>query len=346
MTRQVVAVTGGLGFIGAHLCHELAARGAHVRCVDRLTGAYGAGSGPEAWSSLASLRNVALLCADVGHEPIDALLEGADAVIHLAGLPGVRAGYARGELWSENVLSTARLAAEAARRGQRFLLASTSSVYGDPQGLPSEEGAAPLPLNPYAASKLAAEHASLSRHRADVVIARLFTVFGPGQRPDMAFARWIRAILAGRPVEWCARTTTARDFTYVGDAVDGLIAALEHGRAGQVYNIAGGGPALLRHALSVLERLLGRPALVRRTRPFVGEAAVTWACGEKAALELGYRPRVSLEQGLARQAMEALGRLEARSPGARAACATRSLPASGCDRGIPGRPAGVPARPG
>jgi nucleoside-diphosphate-sugar epimerase len=292
---------------------------------------------------------VAVSRADVGREPIDALLDGAHAVIHLAALPGVRAGHDRGALWRENVLSTATLAAEAARRGQRFVLASTSSVYGDPDGAPSAEGAAPSPLNPYAISKLAAEDASLSlaaRHGADVVIARLFTVFGPGQRPDMAFASWIRAILAGRPVEWCARATTARDFTYVGDAVAGLIAALEHGRGGQIYNIAGAGPAPLRYALSLLERLLERPALVRRKQPFAGEAALTWACGEKAARDLGYRPRVSLEQGLERQTMEAMRRWGPEAPGNRAARATWSSPASARVQGIPGGPAAVAARPG
>ena len=344
-----MAVTGGLGFVGAHLCHALAARGWHVRCIDRLSGAYAAGSGHDAWSSLASLQNVALLRADVGREPIDALLEGAQAVVHLAALPGVRTRHDSGELWSENVLSTARLGAEAASRGQRFVLASTSSVYGNAKRVPSAEDAAPAPLSPYATSKLAAEEASLglaSRLGADVLIARLFTVFGPGQRPDMAFARWIRAIMAGRPVEWCAHATTTRDFTYVGDAVAGLIAALEHGRGGEIYNIAGCGPVPLRHALTVLERLLERPALVRRRQPFAGEAAATWGCGEKAARELGYRPRVSLEQGLERQAMDALGHWQAEAPGDRAARAPRSSPPRGRVGGVRGRPAVVAARPG
>ena len=332
MTERAVAVTGGLGFVGAHLCRALAARGYRVRCVDRLSGSYAAGSGREAWSSLASLDNVALVRADVGCEPVGALLDGTQAVIHLAALPGVRAGHDAGELWRENVLGTARLAAEAARRGQRFVLASTSSVYGNARRLPTTEDAPPSPLNLYAASKHAAEQACLrlsSRAGADAVVARLFTLFGPGQRPDMAFARWIGAMLAGRPVDWCAHATTARDFTYVGDAVAGLIAALEHGTGGQIYNIAGAGPATLRHALGVLERLLGHPAPVRRTERFSGEAVITWACGRKAARELGYRPAVSLEQGLERQATAASRRLTTERPGGRATRAARPLPAPG-----------------
>jgi nucleoside-diphosphate-sugar epimerase len=310
--ERAVAVTGGLGFVGAHLCHALAARGWRVRCVDRLSGAYGAGSGPDAWSSLASLQNVGLLRADVGRGPIDAALDGAEAVVHLAALPGVRARHASGELWSENVLSTARLAAEAARRGQRFVLASTSSVYGDAKRLPSTEDAAPAPLSPYATSKLAAEEASLSlasRHGADVVIARLFTVFGPGQRPDMAFARWIASIASGRPILWYAAREARREFTYVVDAAAGLLAALERGRPGEIYNVAGSGSTLLRDALHKIEEMLGRPAVVRHHRPSSPEAVATAACGLKTARELGYRPAFSLERGLERQlAAAAAGR--------------------------------------
>ena len=329
MSEQTVAVTGGLGFIGAHLCRALAARGHRVRCIDRLSASYAPGSGHDAWSALASIENVALIRADLGSEPLDAMLDGAHAVVHLAALPGVRAGHERATLWRENVSNTSRLAEEAARRGQRFVLASTSSVYGSSRPLPASEDAVPSPLNAYAVSKLAAERSvlSLAPRGADAVVARLFTVFGPGQRPDMAFARWIHAMLAGRPIEWCARPATVRDFTYVGDAVAGLVAALEHGRAGQVYNIPGGGPASLRDALRVLERLLGRPARVRQIRPSAAEAVATSGCGRKAARELGYRAAISLEEGLERQVSDALGCLTAEAPGDRAAHAARSRPA-------------------
>ena len=340
MSERTVAVTGGVGFIGAHLCRALAARGHRVRCIDRLSGSYAPGSGHDAWSALARIEDVVLLRADLSREPLDALLDGAHAVVHLAALPGVRAAHEPGRLWRENVSNASRLAAEAARRGRRFVLASTSSVYGNSRRLPTGEEAAPAPLNPYAESKLAAERAvlGLAPGGADTVVARLFTVFGPGQRPDMAFARWIDAMLAGRPVEWCTRRATVRDFTYVGDAVAGLVAALEHGRAGQVYNIPGAAPASLGDALTVLERLLGRHARVRRTRPFSGEAVATSGCGRKAARELGYRATVSLEHGLESQVKDALSRLSAEAPGDRAAHTARSRPAHA-------RPLGAAARP-
>lgn len=190
------------------------------------------------------------------------------------------------------------------------MLASTSSVYGNAPLTPTAEHTRPCPLNPYAVSKLAAERACLTaatRDGADAVIARLFTVFGERQRPDMAFARWIGAMLSGRPIPWCARPETARDFTYVADAVAGLLATLEHGRTGEIYNIAGSGSTPLSAALGVLESVLDRPARVDRTHPFSGEATITSACGRKAARELGYRPRRSLAEGLERQVAHALG---------------------------------------
>ena len=162
----------------------------------------------------------------------------------------------------------------------------------------------PSPLGFYAASKLAAERACLRAHArmgADVVIARLFTVFGPGQRPDMAFARWIQSITSGLPVLWCAARETRRELTYVADAVAGLVAALERGRAGEVYNVAGSGSTPLRHALGLLEEMLGRAAVVRHRGPSPCEAVATAACGKKSARELGYRPVFSFKQGLERQ---------------------------------------------
>ena len=129
----------------------------------------------------------------------------------------------------------------------------------------------------------------------------MFTVYGPGQRPDLAFARWIDSLGRAEPVSWCAPVGAARDFTYVGDAVRGLIAALEHGRPGEAYNIAGPGPASVRDALAELEQVMGRRALLERIEHGIPEARVTAACGRKAETELGYSPRVGLREGLERQ---------------------------------------------
>jgi nucleoside-diphosphate-sugar epimerase len=302
-------VTGGLGFVGSHLCAALAERGQEVVCVDRLSGSYGRGCGPDALERL-SVLGVRVVQADLAYAPLDGLLAGVDAVVHLAALPGVRSAYSFVDLWKQNLRVSERLVAATAERGKRFLLASSSSVYGDPPQLPTPEETLPSPLGFYAASKLAAERACLracARLGADVVIARLFTVFGPGQRPDMAFARWIQGITSGLPVIWCAAPAAKREFTYVADAVAGLVAALERGRAGEVYNVAGSGPTPLSHALGLLEEMLGRRAVVRHRGPSPCEAVATAACGRKSARELGYRPVVTLEHGLERQLAAAVG---------------------------------------
>jgi UDP-glucuronate 4-epimerase len=262
-----VLVTGGLGFIGSRLCHALLDEGYEVRCVDHL-------SGP-------------------GAHPRQVL--GMDAVIHLAALPGVRTSHGRAALRATNVELTDRLAAAAAREGARFVFASSSSVYGNASLLPTPEHAPLSPLNPYAESKVAAERAVLARG-GDPVIVRPFTVYGPAQRPDMAFARWIAAIQAGAPVPWHASPGTARDFTYVDDAVAGLIAALRHGCGGEAYNISGWRSVSLRDAVD----LLGA-AEIRERPASSAEALVTWGCGRKASAELGYEPRVELASGLERQ---------------------------------------------
>jgi UDP-glucuronate 4-epimerase len=298
-----ICVTGGLGFVGSHLCAALAEHGYEVVCVDRLSGSYGPGCGPEATARL-SLLGARVVHADLVCDRLDGLLAGVDAIVHLAALPGVRSRHGFARLLEENARATERLVNTAAVRGQRFLLASSSSVYGDPPRLPTPEHTPPSPLGSYAASKLAAERACLRavrRLRAHVVIARLFTVFGPGQRPDMAFARWVDSIASGRPILWCAAREARREFSYVADVAAGLLAALERGRPGEIYNIAGSGSTSLRDALHLIEELLQRPAVVQERRSSASEAVATAACGAKAARELGYRPTFSLRQGLERQ---------------------------------------------
>jgi nucleoside-diphosphate-sugar epimerase len=288
-----VLVTGGLGFIGSHLCGALLDEGWAVRCVDDLSGRYAPGTGPAAAPRLAARG------AEVLTEPArPAHVRGVDAVIHLAAFPGVRRCRPGAELHVTNVALPARLAAAA--RGARFVLVSSSSVYGNARVLPTPEDTRLAPLNPYAVSKVQAERAVLTSG-ADAVIVRPFTVYGPGQRPEMAFARWIDAIEAGEPVPFHAAPGTARDFTYVDDAVSGLIAALRHGRGGQAYNLSGWRTAELREVIELLD-----PPGVRELPASPAEAWVTQGCGRKAAAELGYAPCVELAEGLERQVAAAI----------------------------------------
>jgi nucleoside-diphosphate-sugar epimerase len=300
-------VTGGLGFIGSSLCHTLLDEGFEVRCVDDLSGTYApgaaaapagsgelqapAGTGPAAAAALASRgADVRIAGARPSH------LRGVDAAIHLAALPGVRTRRPAAAIHAANVELPARLARAAARRGARFVLASSSSVYGNAERLPTPEDAPPSLLGSYAASKVAAEAAVLAAG-GDPVIVRPFTVYGPGQRPEMAVARWIAALDSGDPLPWRAAPGTARDFTYVDDAVAGLIAALIRGRSGEAYNVSGRRSVLLRRVLD----LVAPDAELRELPPSPADALVTAGCGRKAEAELGYSPRVDLADGLARQ---------------------------------------------
>ena len=299
-------MTGGLGFIGSRLCAALLEDGADVRIVDDLSGRYAQGTGPAAAAMLAARgAEVRIARAEPAH------LSGRDAVIHLAGLPGVRTHRPASVLQEANVLLTERLVRAASATGTRFVLVSSSSVYGDASRLPTPEHARPAPLNPYAASKVAAE-AVVREQGADAVIVRPFSVYGPGQRPEMAFARWIDCLGAGRALPWHAAPGTARDFTYVDDAVAGILAALRRGRAGEAYNVSGWRSVDLREALGTLAEAFGRSASLATTPRSASEARVTHGCGCKAATELGYEPRTDLATGLRQQLAAAdAGRLAA-----------------------------------
>jgi nucleoside-diphosphate-sugar epimerase len=290
-----VLVTGGLGFIGSRLCAALLEQGVDVRSVDDLSGHYAERTGHAAAAALAARgAEITIACAEPAH------LTGVDAVIHLAALPGVRTRRSPAAFHEMNVGLTERLVRGASAAGVRFVLVSSSSVYGNARELPTPEHARAAPLNPYAASKVAAEDVVRERG-ADAVIVRPFSVYGPGQRPEMAFARWIDRLGAGRALPWHAAPGSARDFTYVDDAVAGILAALRRGRAGEAYNVSGWRSVDLRAALDVLEEAFGRRAPLATTPGSAAEARVTYGCGRKAAAELGYQPRTDLGSGLRQQ---------------------------------------------
>jgi UDP-glucuronate 4-epimerase len=290
-----VLVTGGLGFIGSRLCHALLDDGVDVRCVDDLSGTYAEGRGPVAAAELSERG------ADVRIAPAAGThVRGVEAVIHLAAIPGVRTRRPEAVLRAANVELPERLARAAAEAGARFVFVSSSSVYGDASELPTPESAPRAPLNPYAGSKVAAEAAVLGAG-GDPVIVRPFTVYGPGQRPEMAFARWIAALEAGEPLPWRAAPGSARDFTHVDDAVAGLVAALLRGRSGEAYNVSGWRSVTLRAALDLLDP----DAELSELPHLSSEVLATSGCGRKASAELGYSPRVELATGLEGQRVAA-----------------------------------------
>src|ERR687896_1642246 len=299
-----VVVTGAAGFVGSHVCEELAARGHEVVGIDGFTPFYARGLKERNVAALRRVPAFTLRERNLLDRPgLPDVLEGAEAVCHLAGRPGVRGG-APVLFEAGNVRTTEAVMHSAARAGvRRVLLASSSSVYG-PAAHPVREDDPLRPLSPYARSKLRAELVAgrlARRHGLELVTLRYFTVYGPRQRPDMAFSRFVGAALQGGEMPLLGDGRQTRDFTYVGDAAEATALALERARPGSVYNVAGGRPVALADALALLGAVLGRePGLTTRP-PDAREPRSTVADIGRARRELGWEPRTPLEFGLRRQ---------------------------------------------
>ena len=301
---MIALVTGAAGFIGSHLAEQLIADGASVVGLDCFADYY-ARDVKEA--NLAALRRHAgfrFVETTIQAADWPALLPGVTHVFHLAAQAGIRGSWGRGfRLYTAHNIDATQVLLEACRDAplQRFVLASSSSVYGDAASLPLREDAPLEPVSPYGATKLAAEHLCRIYNRAcglPTVALRYFTVYGPRQRPDMAFYRFLAALRDGAPVTLYGDGTQTRDFTYVGDAVRATIAAGHRGAPGGVYNIGGGSRVAVNDALAVMARCTGRTVTVRREAGGEGDMRDTWADTSRARRDLGYAPSVTLEQGI------------------------------------------------
>jgi UDP-glucuronate 4-epimerase len=232
-------------------------------------------------------------------------LAGFDGVFHLAGQPGVRSF---GDVFSlyvrHNVVATQRLFGAAAASGVRVVFASSSSIYGDAERYPTPEDATPRPLSPYGVTKLACEHLMYAYTRGfglDGVALRYFTVYGPRQRPDMLFRRIVDALACGGTVELYGSGEQSRSFTYVDDAVDATIAAMERAPSGSVYNVGGGEEATVLEAVALLEEVAGRKLDLRIAAAAKGDARRTMADVTRIRDELGWAPATTLAAGLRAQ---------------------------------------------
>ena len=301
-------VTGSAGFIGSHLVEVLAAAGHEVRGVDAFTDSYDPAREEE------NARGLDVERLDLAADDLD--LGGVDGVFHLAGPPGVRASWgADFELYvRRNVLATQRLFEQAAGAGVRVVFASSSSVYGDAEAYPTPEETPPRPISPYGITKLACEHLAHAYGRGglDAVTLRYFTVYGPRQRPDMAFTALVTALAEERPFRLFGDGGAARSFTYVDDAVAATIAAMERGKAGEIYNVGGGDEATMSEAIALAERIADRPLRLERLPAAPGDVRRTRADVTRARDELGWAPTTALEDGLRAQWEWARSRVAAR----------------------------------
>jgi UDP-glucuronate 4-epimerase len=290
-------VTGAAGFIGSQLLRALIEAGHDATGWDAYTDYYDPALKEENAHGLPVAR------VDLAEDELD--LDGYEGVFHLAGQPGVASfGDVFPVYVRQNLLASRRLFEAAAAARTRVVFASSSSIYGDAAAFPTPEDAIPRPLSPYGITKLACEHlayAYAAEFGLEVATVRYFTIYGPRQRPDMAFTKMVTCLAQGRPFDLYGDGSQSRSFTYVGDAVEATIAAMEGGQASATYNVGGGAEVSMLKAIEVLGRVSGRRLEVVRHPRREGDAVRTAADTSRIRADLGWEPLTEFEDGLAAQ---------------------------------------------
>ena len=307
--REVRAlVTGCAGFIGSHLTESLLADGITVVGVDCFNNNYARPHKLRNLERAQGWSNFDFVPIDLSRGELTDVAERADVIFHLAAEPGVHQSWGtRFEAYvRNNVLATEHLLEAAVRSGSpRFVYASSSSIYGEAARFPTSEDVPPHPVSPYGATKLSGEHlcfAYEANFEIDVVALRYFSVYGPRQRPDMAFSKFYAAILEGRQLEVHGNGEQTRDFTFVSDVVAATRAAgIAQGVAGEVLNVGGGSRVSVREALTIVSAITGQRAETAAHEWRTGDVRDSAADITRAKRRLGFEPEVSLEDGLRRQ---------------------------------------------
>ncbi len=302
-----VVVTGAAGFVGSHLCDRLLAMGHEVVGIDSFSDYYERARKKQNLEAARANHSFSLLELDMIDGDVARAIRGAGVVFHLAGQPGVRPSWGDhfDQYVQDNIVATQRLL-EALREHpvKRLVFASSSSVYGDAEMFPTKETALPRPVSPYGMTKLAAEHLTFVYMRNFGIPAtslRYFTVYGPRQRPDMAFCRFMEALVEGNEIEIYGDGEQTREFTYVSDAVEGTVKAASADVVGQVINLGGGSRVTVNRVLDTLEEISGIKPRRKHMPAAPGDPRHTGASINVAREKLGWEPRVSLREGLARQ---------------------------------------------
>ncbi len=299
-------VTGVAGFIGSALADELVRSGWDVVGIDSFNDFYDISLKEGNISGLNKSGHFTLHKGDLNDLDLHAILVGIDVVFHQAARAGVRTSWGREfDLYTTaNILATQRLLESIRNQPvRRVVLSSSSSVYGDTDDLPVTEDSPTRPHSPYGVTKLAAEHLGRLYRRnfsLSTVGLRYFTVYGPRQRPDMAFLRLIRALRDGKPMEIFGVGDQTRDFTFVGDVVRANILAASAENPSEVYNVGGGARISLNGAIEILEDITGKKLVRKNSGWQEGDVKDTWSDGSLAEREIGFRPEVPLREGLSR----------------------------------------------
>ena len=307
MTKCIV--TGAAGFIGSHLVEALLKQGDQVIGIDEFTDYYDPALKRKNIAHLDSSPNFKLIESNIQFLDWQKLLTSVEVVYHQAAQAGVRASWGQGfRAYTERNISATQILLEAAKDAKhlkRLVFASTSSVYGDPETLPTHEGICPKPVSPYGITKLAAEQLCDLYYKnfgVPFVSLRYFSVYGPRQRPDMAFHKFFKSVLQDEAIPIYGDGEQTRDFTFVSDVVAGNLAAASVPEAvGEIFNIGGGSRVVLTQVLDTMEEIVGRPIKRNYIEQAMGDARHTAADVSKARKILGYNPQVVLKEGLTQE---------------------------------------------
>ena len=305
-----ILVTGGVGFIGSHVCERLLDAGHTVCALDDLNDFYDPALKQNTLRELqARAQSFVFVHADITNRAeVDEVFASMafDQIIHLAARAGVRPSLEQPVLYQRvNVEGTVNVLEAARERGiKKITIASSSSVYGVNSKVPFSEGD-PIfnAISPYAASKLACEslgHVYHHVYEMDVCLLRFFTVYGPRQRPDLAIHKFAKLMHAGQPIMMFGDGTASRDYTYVDDIVDGVIAATEREFGCEIINLGESQTVQLSRLIELLETALGVKAEINREPSQPGDVPITFANIEKAQRLLGYNPQTKIEDGIPR----------------------------------------------
>lgn len=298
-------VTGVAGFIGSTLAEKLLATGADVVGIDCFADYYPRAMKERNLSGFMGQPRFRFVESRIQDADLPGLLGDRTHVFHLAAQAGVRRSWGRDfTVYTTNNIEATQVLLEAcvALPLERLVYASSSSVYGDNVAMPMREDALPQPVSPYGVSKLAAEQLCYLYHvnyGVPTVALRYFTVYGPRQRPDMGFHRFLRAAILGEPITLFGDGEQTRDFTFVADAVSATVAAATRGAPGRVYNIGGGSRVTINHALDIIGHVARRRPLVTDDSVQKGDMRHTYADTSLARADLGFAPSVGLDEGLA-----------------------------------------------
>jgi len=308
VTMATMLVTGGAGFVGSHLCEALIRAGHRVIALDNFDDFYDPAIKRRNLSSLLNQERFSLIAGDIRDErAVDAACaHGLDAVVHVAARAGVRPSIEQPLLYEDVNVKGTLVLLEACRRRhiRKFIFTSSSSVYGNNRKIPfSESDPVDDPISPYAATKKAGEllcHTYHHLYGLHVTCLRLFTVYGPRQRPDLAIHKFARLIEAGKPVPVYGDGSMTRDFTYIDDMVNGYLKAIEKCDGYHIYNLGESEPVSVRDLIAAMEESLGKKAVIEFLPSQPGDVDRTFADITLARRELGFHPTTDLNTGLAR----------------------------------------------